>query len=134
MKKIFIQGLVAGILSALASIIYSTIYQNTMLTDFGKVINIGSIIGSSLIGCMLIALGYFALLKSNKTSLAGWLNIIICLLSFASIIGPIGMSLPLDIESPELFPGLVVPMHFFPALSFFAIAPFFRDTIKDSSK
>ncbi|MFK7925949.1 MAG: hypothetical protein AB8H47_28630 [Bacteroidia bacterium] len=132
MKKIFIQGLVAGILSALASVIYSSIYQNTMLTDFDKVINIGSIIGSSLIGCMLIALGYFALLKSNKTNLVGWLNIIICLLSFASIIGPIAMSLPLDIESPELFPGLVVPMHFFPALTFFAISPFFAGSSKPS--
>jgi hypothetical protein len=47
-------------------------------------------------------------------------------LSFASIIGAIGMTLPLDIDFPELFPGLVVPMHFFPALAYFAIAPFFK--------
>ena len=54
------------------------------------------------------------------------LNLVIAVLSFASIISPISMSLPLDIESPELFPGLVVPMHFFPALAFFAISPFFK--------
>jgi hypothetical protein len=40
------------------------------------------------------------------------------------------MSLPLDIEYPELFPGLVVPMHFFPAYAFLTIYPFFKQTNK----
>ena len=26
----------------------------------------------------------------------------------------------------KLFPGLVVPMHFFPAVAYFTIAPFFQ--------
>ncbi|SHK50159.1 hypothetical protein SAMN04488028_105222 [Reichenbachiella agariperforans] len=126
MKKIFVQGLVAGALSSLASVIYLNIYQGTLLTDFDKIINVGSIIGSSFIGCMLIALGYIILCKLDKTNFQGWLNVLICVLSFASIIGPIGMALPLDIEFPELFPGLVVPMHFFPALAYFTIQPFFQ--------
>lgn len=77
---------------------------------------------------MLMTLGYAALLKFKKQNLTGWLNVAIAVLSFASIISPIAMSLPLDIESPELFPGLVVPMHFFPALAFFALAPFFQNS------
>lgn len=125
MKNVFVQGLVAGVLSSLAGVIYLNIYQNTMMTDYSKIINIGSITGASFIGCMLISSGYWALYKLNKSELIGWLNILVCVLSFASIISPIGMSLPLDIEYPELFPGLVVPMHFFPALAYFAIAPFF---------
>lgn len=72
-----------------------------------------------------MTVGYACLLKFDKLHLKGWLNVVIAILSFASIIGPIGMSLPLSIEYPELFPGLVVPMHFFPALAFMAIYPLF---------
>lgn len=126
MKKIFVQGLVAGALSSLAGVVYFNIYQGTLLTEFDRIINTGSIIGASFIGCMLIALGYLALYKFNKPNFQGWLNVLICLLSFVSIISPIGMALPLDIEFPELFPGLVVPMHFFPALAYFTIQPFFE--------
>ena len=126
MKAIFIRGLVAGILAAIAGVIYFNIYQGTLLTEFDSIVNIGAIVGSSIIGCMLMSLGYFILFKLNKMNLAGWMNIGIAVLSFASIISPIGMSLPLDIVDPELFPGLVVPMHFFPALAFFGLAPFFE--------
>ncbi|VXD12344.1 hypothetical protein [Marinoscillum sp. 108] len=126
MKKIFVQGLVAGALSSLAGVVYFNIYQSTLLTQFDRIINTGSIIGTSFIGSMLIALGYLALYKFNKPNFQGWLNVLICLLSFVSIISPVGMALPLDIEFPELFPGLVVPMHFFPALAYFTIQPFFE--------
>lgn len=136
MKKIFIHGIVAGILAAITSLIYFNLYQSTLGTSFDKVINPGSIIGSSIFGCMLISIGYFLLFKFKKENLKGILNVVIAVLSFASILGAISMSLPLDIESPELFPGLAVPMHFFPALAFFAIEPFFRqkDTNIDNTK
>lgn len=125
MKKIFLHGLIAGILAAIACMIFLSIYQSTLEVSFNKVINTPSIIGSCLFATMLIACGYAVLHKTNKTKFAGWYNILVSVLSFASIIGPISMSLPLDIESPEMFPGLVVPMHFFPALAYFTIAPFF---------
>ncbi len=126
MKKLLIHGVVAGLLSGIAGIIYLNIYQEALGTDYNQIINAGAIIGSSVIGCMLMTLGYAALIKFDKQNWRGWLNILIAILSFASIIGPIGMSLPLDIEYPELFPGLVVPMHFFPALAFLTIYPFFN--------
>jgi hypothetical protein len=47
-------------------------------------------------------------------------------LFFVSIIGAIAMTLPLAIDFPELFPGLVVPMHFLPAWAYFAMALFFK--------
>lgn len=125
MKKIFLQGLVASVLAAIAGILYFTIYQNALGTDFGKVVNMGAIAGASTFGCMLMAVGYFLLQKFNKQNLTGILNVIIAVLSFASIIGAIATPLPLDIPNPELFPGLVTPMHFFPALAFFCISPFF---------
>lgn len=81
-----------------------------------------------------MAVGYALLYKFNRTELQGWLNLIIALLSFISIISPIAMSLPVDTESPELFPGLVVPMHFFPALAFFCIGPFFNKVQRQVSE
>lgn len=126
MQKIFAQGIVAGFLSGIAGIIYFYIYQNTLFTAFDDIINPTAIMGASVFGCLLMSIGYAFLKKINKPQLKGWLNLLIAILSFASIISPISMSLPLTIESPELFPGLVAAMHFFPALAFFAIAPFFE--------
>ena len=130
MKKIFIHGIVAGILSAIAGVIYFTIYQNTLETAFGKIVNIPSIIGGSVLGSMLIACGYVLLQRMNKIKLAGWYQVLVSVVSFATIIGPISMSLPLSVESPELFPGLIVPMHFFPSLAYFTISPFFNKPIQ----
>jgi len=127
MKRLFFHGITAGILAALAGIVYLNIYQNALGTTFNKIINVGSISGASIFGCMLMALGYWLLEKFNRKNLIGTLNLIIVILSFASIISPISMSLPLDIKNPELFSGLAVPMHFFPALAFFCLVPFFND-------
>jgi uncharacterized membrane protein len=126
MWKFVFQGLLAGLLASLAGVIYFNIYQGLLLTEFDAVINAGSIIGASIFGCMLIAVGQLIIARWNKPNLVGVFNLLVLVLSFASIIGAIGMTLPLDIDFPELFPGLVVPMHFFPALAYFAIAPFFK--------
>lgn len=125
MKKLLVHGVVSGLLSGIAGVVYLNIYQEALGTDYGQIINTGSIMGATVFACMLMTLAYATLIKLNKQNLRPVLNSLIAILSFASIIGPIGMSLPLTIESPELFPGLVVPMHFFPALAFFAIYPFF---------
>ena len=128
MKKIFIHGIIAGILAAITCLIYCNLYQSTLGVSFDKIINIGSIFGACIFGCVLISVAYFILFKFKKENLQGILNVIVVVLSFASIIGPISITLPLDIEFPEMFPGLAVPMHFFPALAFFTIAPFFKQS------
>jgi uncharacterized membrane protein len=126
MWKFVFQGLLAGLLASLAGVIYFNIYQGILLTEFDAVVNEGSIIGASIFGCMLIAVGQLIIARWNKPNLVGVFNLLVLVLSFASIIGAIGMTLPLDIDFPELFPGLVVPMHFFPALAYFALALFFK--------
>jgi hypothetical protein len=131
MKKAFLHGIVSGTMAALAAIVYSDIYQNALGTDFHKIINTGSLAGACIFGCMLMAIAYYLLERFNKENLKGVLNLVIAIASFASIISPIGANLPLDIKNPELFPGLVVPMHFFPALAFFCIVPFFKATKKE---
>ena len=125
-KKHLLHGAVAGLLAGIAGLIYLTIYRNAFETHFDKIINPGAIVGSCVFGCVLMGIGYALLEKWNKENLKGILNIVIALLSFASIVGGFAVTLPADITTPELFPGLVVPMHFFPALAFFAIVPFFE--------
>jgi len=124
-KNLLYHGILSGILASMAGIIYFEIYQYLMLTSFNSVVNWGSIVGASVLGCLLMTIGYWILMKFNLERYVGWMNVLIAMLSFASIIGAMDTALPLDMEFPELFPGLVVPMHFFPALSFFGIYPFF---------
>ena len=125
MKKFLIHGIIAGILTAVAGIVYQMVYENALFLDFSLVINPGSIAGSSIFGCVIMALGYWLLEHFKKANLKGWLNVLITVLSFLSILGPLSMSLPLEVEFPEMFPGLAIPMHFFPAMIFFGLNPFF---------
>lgn len=127
MKAHLLHGIIAGMLSAVAAIVFLNIYQELYFIDFSLVINTTSIFGASIIGSLLMSTGYFLLEKLEKENMKGVLNLIIMLVSFISIIPPMGMSLPLEVDFPELFPGLVIPMHFFPAMIFFGITPFFKE-------
>ena len=115
----------SSLLSIAACLIYNAVYCKAFELDFSSVLNASGIIGANVFAALLMGTAYYLLERFNKQKLQGWLNLFIALLSFASIVGVFGMQLPLTIESPELFPGLAVPMHFFPALAFFSVAPFF---------
>jgi len=131
-KNLLWHGVLSSVLASIAGVIYFEIYQYLMLSEFNAIVNWGSIVGASTLGCLLMMLGYWILTKFKLLKLMGWMNVLIAILSFASIIGAIDIALPLDIDYPELFPGLVVPMHFFPAMSFFGLAPFFIRMKTDS--
>ncbi|MEM6721236.1 MAG: hypothetical protein AAF611_18040 [Bacteroidota bacterium] len=126
MKKIILHGIIASALASVVGIVYQVIYQSALDCDFSKVINPISISMACIVGCLLISLGYILLSKFNLGKFKGWLNSLISILSFASIIGPIGTTLPLDINNPELFVGLIAPLHLLPALAFFTISSFFK--------
>lgn len=125
MKKHLIHGGVAGALAAIASIIFFKIYVELYFVDFSAVIDEMAIIIASIVGCVLMAVGYIILDKVKKPNLYGVLNILIMIFSFLSIVPVMGMTLPLEVDFPEMFPGMVIPMHFFPAVAFFGLAPFF---------
>ena len=124
-KNLMWHGILSSTLASIAGIIYFEVYQYLMFSSFDSIVNWGSITGASTLGCFMMMFGYWLLLKFNLVKWIGWMNVLITILSFASIFGAINTALPLEIDFPELFPGLVVPMHFFPAISFFGIAPFF---------
>ena len=129
-KKLFFQGISAGILSTIACIIYNRIYFFATEVDFSKLVNIPALIGINVLACMLAAAGYWAFNKTLKKNADILFNLSFTILSFASVIFPISVSLPLSIKNPELFPGLTVPMHFFPALAWFTIQPLFMKETK----
>lgn len=125
-KQTFIMGIAASLLSSLASIIYLNIYKSALVVDFSKIAGTSNIIAACTIGCLLMAVGYKLALKWKGTKTIGWLNILFSIISFATIAGVFGFNLPMDTESPELFPGMIIPMHFFPVLSIITIFPFFK--------
>jgi hypothetical protein len=124
-KKIFYHAIVASVLSALAAMIYYRIYYFATLADFSKIINYKSIFGLSIIVCMVASFVYYGLNKWLNKKADIVFNFLFSILSFAAVMYPISLSLPLDIQFPELFPGLAVPMVFFPAMAWFTVKPLF---------
>lgn len=129
-KKALFLGIVSGLLAGLVSLAYAKLYINFLGDSstgagFSKVASPLGIILSSLAGGILAAIGYWALDKWLKQRGEAVFNFVFVILSFLTILGPFGAKLPLDITSPELFPGMVIPMHFFPALAWFTLKPLF---------
>lgn len=127
-KKIFLLGLLSGILAGTFSYGYARIYNAALGTDFSKVVSVAAIFSACIFGNTLMATGYWLLNRwiPNKTEII--FNSILITISFLSILGPFSTQLPLDIEAPELFPGLTVPMHFFPLLIWLTLRPVFIST------
>ncbi|MDR3713601.1 MAG: hypothetical protein P4L51_12340 [Puia sp.] len=131
LKKSLALGIVAGILAGIASLIYSKVYHSSNGADFSKVARTTGILAGSLFGTLLAGLGYYAIIRALKGKGEIVFNLLFAILSFASIVGPIGFKLPLDMEAPELFPGLTIPMHFFPLVAWHTLKPlFFKKTAK----
>ncbi|WP_294675897.1 hypothetical protein [uncultured Fluviicola sp.] len=125
LKKGILLGVTSGIVASGVSMLYNKVYSDAFYIDFHTVLNASGMIMACMIGCILMALGYVIAARLKRPLLIPILNVLYCMLSFASIIGVLSFKLPLDVEFPEMFPGLAVPMHFFPALSFLALVPFF---------
>jgi hypothetical protein len=133
-KQTFIMGIAGSLLSSLAGIIYLNIYKESLVVDFSKIIGTSNIIAACTIGCLLMAVSYKLAIQWKGSKTIGLLNIAFSIISFASIVGVLGFNLPLDTESPELFPGMVIPTHFFPILSILTILPFFKLNNHDNNK
>ena len=124
-KKLLLLGLVSGVLAGLAGLIYQKIYTNSLGADFSAIAKPVGIVIVSILAGLLASIGYGLLTKWLPRAGEIIFNFVLVILTFASILGPFATKLPLDIEMPELFPGLTVPMHFFPALAWFTLKPLF---------
>ena len=127
LKKDLIHGIIAGILSSVAAIIFYHIYAFATLVDFSKIVNEVSIISFNIGTCMLFTLLHTLISKLFRKKPELFFNLFISIGSFALIAVPVSISLPLDIKSPELFPGMTVPMLFFPVISWLTVNPLFEN-------
>jgi len=125
LKKSLVLGLVAGLLAGLASFIYQKVYTGALEADFSKVFTPVAVFASCLAGCLLASVGYWLLDKWMKGKADLVFNLLFAILSFVTILGPFAAKLPVSIESPELFPGLTVPMHFLPVVGWLTLKPAF---------
>jgi len=124
-RKIFFHGIVAAILASVAAIIYNRIYFFATEVDFSSVLNTASLVGLNAIVCLLAAFLFWILQALLKRKGEIVFNFVFSIVSFACVIIPISLTLPLDVQFPELFPGLAVPMIFFPAVAWYTIRPLF---------
>lgn len=124
-KKLLLLGLVSGILAAVAALIYQKVYVNSLGYDFATIVKTTNIFIVCILGCLLAAVAFGLLTKWLPKAGEIIFNLLFAILTFASILGPFAQKLPLEVEMPELFPGLTVPMHFFPALAWFTLKPLF---------
>jgi hypothetical protein len=124
-KKIFFHSMIAGLLASIAGLIYNRIYFFATEADFSLVLNTGSIIELNIMVCILVGMLYWVLVKSWKKNGEIVFNFLFSIVSFACVMIPISISLPLKVKFPELFPGLAVPMVFFPAMAWYTIKPLF---------
>ena len=125
-SKFFWHGLLAGILAALASIVYSRIYYFATEVEFSQVLSIGKICSLCILFSMLTAVLNYCLVRMLKKRGELVFNFALSIISFACVMIPISISLPLNIKFPELFPGLAVPMVFFPAIAWHTVNPLFK--------
>lgn len=120
-KQLFLTVFISSGIASIACIVYDMLYSQAFYVNFSIVLTMRATLIVCLLGCSLMAIAYYLGIKWKGEKIILWINLLIIILSFASIIGILGFQLPFEIESPELFPGLAIPMHFFPALSFLAI-------------
>ncbi len=133
-KKSLLLGAVSGILAGIASIIYQKVYAASLGADFASIAKPLNIVLTTIASGLIAATGYWLFNKWFKNKGEIVFNFGFVILSFASILPAFAFRLPFDMEMPELFPGLVVPMHFFPALAWFTLKPLFIRTYRPYTK
>ncbi|THU41126.1 hypothetical protein FAM09_03155 [Niastella caeni] len=133
-KKLLLLGLVSGVLAGVAALIYQRIYTNSLGADFATIAKPVNIVITTTLAGLLASIGFGLLTKWLPKPGEIIFNFVFVILTFASILGPFAVKLPLEIETPELFPGLTVPMHFFPALAWFTLKPLFVKELAVSPK
>lgn len=130
LKKLLLLAVVSGILAAVACLVYRKVYGESLGADgFVHIVSTQKIFAACLGANIIAAIGYFLLSKVAKSYTEAIFNLLFACITIATIVYPIGYKLPLDLEMPELFPGLAIPMHFFPVLGWMTLKPLFAKNI-----
>jgi hypothetical protein len=125
MRTNLYHGLVAGIAASVATLIYMNVYSAALAVDFSLVANPMGAVFSTLIGTLIAAVGRHFWGRFVKRNTTLWFNVLFTVLTFLSIMPIFGMTLPLEVKDPELFVGMVAPLHLFPQLFWHVSEPLF---------
>jgi hypothetical protein len=132
-KKLFYQAILASMLAFIAAVVYKKIYFFATEADFSKVLSLARMAGLCLLFCMPAAFLNYGLVRWLDKRGELIFNFLFSIISFAGVMIPISITLPLNIQYPELFPGLGVPMVFFPAMAWYTVNPLFiKDPVRKS--
>jgi hypothetical protein len=124
-KRLLLLGLVSGAMAGVAALVYQKVYFKANEADFSAIVTPAKIFIGGILVNLLASVAFGLLTKWLPKAGEIIFNLLFVILTFAALVGPIGYILPLDYEQPELFPGLTVPMLFFPALAWFTLKPIF---------
>ena len=131
LKRLLFLGSISGVLAGIVSIIFQNIYSSSVGVDFSNINKPLFHVVVCVATTIVASLAYWMLYKWLKKYTQIVFNLTFVTLSFASILIVFGIKLPLDTPSPELFPGLMIPIHFFPVLAWLTLRPLF---IKDNEE
>lgn len=130
-KKFFFLGLASGILSVLVSLFYDAIYFSK-LADFSEAITLAKLGAFSfMISMAMCFVGFLISFLIKNQGIAGFLsNTILFALSFGVVFYVLKMPDPeFKNEDAQLFvdyyKGFLMPLIFFPALSWLTFKPLF---------
>lgn len=115
-------GIATGLTASALSVGYTVFYQSALGVDFSRVAPVQAIISAQIGAAMLIMLACW-LTERWKGVAPRSFNIWLVFFSVLSAGLPFMINLPLDIFAPELFPGMIAPMHLLPALIWMALQP-----------
>jgi hypothetical protein len=125
-KKVFLQAILASLLAFIASVIYKKIYFFATEVDFSRVLSLPRLAALSILVSMGVAFLYYGLNRWLPGKGEIVFNFLFSVITFACVMIPISVSLPLNVQNPELFPGLGVPLVFFPAMAWYTVNPLFK--------
>lgn len=125
MKQTLYHGAISGVLAGLAASIFNEAYSQALIVDFTSVFTWINLLAVCVFSCVLASLGYFFFAKWVKKGTDSLFNAIFLIITFATFLLPFSSELPMEIESPELFPGLTLTMHLFPIVFWLATKPLF---------
>lgn len=126
-KRLLLLGLVSGVMAGLAAFIYQKVYFKANEANFSAIVTPAKIFVGGILINLLASVVYGLLTKWLPKAGEIIFNLLFVILSFGAIVIPIGYVLPMDFDESALFlfPGLTVPMLFFPALAWFTLKPIF---------
>lgn len=125
-KRVFLQAILASLLAFIASVIYKKIYFFATEVDFSRVLSLSRLAALSILISMGVAFLNYGLSRWLQRRGEIVFNFLFSIITFACVMIPISISLPLNVQNPELFPGLGVPMVFFPAMAWYTVNPLFK--------